>query len=197
MQDLKKFTLPKKELKMIKNNNQVFVQMQIIMTAFGFLSIFMEQNKEKLNDNFKRLFRKLAKVTQLYENKIDEFTKSSNEIIKKINFTKDVDYILVSVTIIAEYYEQLKGKKRYFSPLSFKKILQLQEEAIEYNKNGDIINDSMDFAELFVKNSLNASKNTFFNTLVDRENSNIVQNKIKNMVLRAKINTNKKYQANL
>lgn len=99
----------------------------------------MEENQDlTLSDEMRQLFFKLAYTTRMYKHKLDDILIEANEILKDYP-SKNIDLLLASVTIIAEYYDQTKGKKRLFSPMSYKQILDLQcsimDDDFERDKN--------------------------------------------------------------
>ena len=63
-----------------------------------------------------------------------------------------MNYILLSVTILAEYYEQMRGKKKHFAPMSHKQILALQDECLELDDS--TANDTFEVAEILVRELL-------------------------------------------
>lgn len=112
---------------------------KVLFLAFIYFSNLMEENQDlTLSDEMRQLFFKLAYTTRMYKHKLDDILIEANEILKDYP-SKNIDLLLASVTIIAEYYDQTKGKKRLFSPMSYKQILDLQcsimDDDFERDKN--------------------------------------------------------------
>ena len=122
------------------------------MTAFIYFSIVMDKNNlsDKIPQKLKNMFRKLAWLTHKYSHNYQNVVDELNVILKPID--KEIDYMLASITIIAEYYEQMRGKKRYFSPMSWKEINELQNECLELSDSN--AGDTFDVCELIVKEFL-------------------------------------------
>ncbi len=136
----------------IYGGKRMNTQAKVIFASFIYFAMFLDLNKKASNipEELKRLFRILARLTKMYSHNLVQIEKEMNDILKNIN--KDVDYLLLSVTIIAEYYEQTKGKKRLFTPMSWEQINNLQNECLELSdKNAT---DTFDVAELIVKELL-------------------------------------------
>ena len=129
-------------------------QAKVIFASFIYFSLVMEKNDYKVSNELRRLYRKLSNLTRMYENMLDTVVSDMNRILKDID--KDVDYMLLSVTILAEYYEQLKGKRKEFNPMSHKQILMLQDECLE--EDCTTANDTFEVAEIIVRGLLNDRK---------------------------------------
>ena len=127
-------------------------QAKVLMASFIYFAIVMDKNNlaDNIPEDLKKLFRRLGWVTQKYSHRYQEVNDEMNEILKDVH--KEVDYMLVSVAIIAEYYEQMRGKKRYFSPMSWKEIVNLQNECLELSDKN--FKDTFDVAELIVRELL-------------------------------------------
>jgi len=136
-----------------------------MQAAFMFFALVLEQNKDfEITEGLKRIFRKLSVITKAFHKFLHKDVETINTIIKefekehfdtqKIGNEADVDYILVSVTIIAVYYEKTKGKKRYFYPMGYNNILEIQDEIIEdLEKNNRVymVNQTFDFVDYLVQ----------------------------------------------
>ena len=123
---------------------------KVMFLSFIYFALVMEQN-EKIPDKLKRLFYRLSKITRLYEYKLNEVLEQVNAAIK--DYPKvDIDYLLASVSIVAFYYEQMKGKKRLFTPLEHSEIIDLMDELLEIDDSK--ANDTFDFCEFVVKKLL-------------------------------------------
>lgn len=151
-----------------KSNIQIKRQRIVMQAAFGFLATILDKNKDiELSDGFKRIFRKLMILTESLKKYLIEDLKTVNAIIKqhekeqiekkKSGKELDIDYILASVTMIANYYEYTMGQKRYFYPMSYEKILLIQDEVIEDLIAKDkeyLINQTFDYTEYLTQNIL-------------------------------------------
>lgn len=124
---------------------------KVMFASFIYFAMVLEQNDGEVSESLMKLYQKLAKITRLYQKHLDEVTRELNAILRDLE--KDVDYVLLSVTILAEYYDQLRGKKKHFCPMSHKAILALQEECLELDDSMAI--DTCDVAELIVRELLN------------------------------------------
>ncbi len=107
-------------------------QRRIIYASFMFFALTMEQNKE-VSDEFKRYFKLLAVITRAYKRFMEEDVDIINNLTKKYENGRDIeiDYVLASISLISLYYDMTKGKKRYFKPMTYNAILELQDEIIE------------------------------------------------------------------
>lgn len=148
-----------------KTNIQEKRQRITIHAAFGFFVTIMNKNKDiELTEDFKRIFRKLTLLTDALKKYLVEDLKAVNKIITELEKERtaqgkskkelEIDYILASVTMVANYYEFTKGQKRYFSPMSYEQILIIQDEAIEMiTEQGQeyLINQTFDYTEQLIK----------------------------------------------
>lgn len=125
---------------------------KVMFLSFIYFALVMEQN-EKIPDNLRRLFYRLSRITKMYDYKLDDVLIEVNEKIRDYK-TVEIDYLLASVSIVAFYYEAMQGRKRLFTPLSHKEILELQDELLELNDTN--ANDTFDFCEYVVKEMLKA-----------------------------------------
>jgi len=146
-----------------KKINNLALQRKIMFASFGFFAIVFEK-ANKVTPELKRYFRLLGKITKMYEKYMHKdwedinriVLKYENQLKKKGLSEKDmeIDYILASVSIISMYYEMTKGHKKWFYPMSYEQILDLQDEIIEdlEEKNMDyMINQTFDFVDYLVK----------------------------------------------
>jgi len=156
----------KSEEMRIKSKKQLDQKHQrlAIQAAFMFFALVLEQNKDfNITDNLKRIFTKLSVITKSFEKFLHKDVNAINSIVKQFEAEyidtenpgneADVDYILLSVTIIAVYYEKTKGKKRYFYPMGYNDILEIQDEIIEdleKNNKDYMIDQTFDFADYLV-----------------------------------------------
>jgi hypothetical protein len=147
----------------IKKQNQLN-QAKIMFIAFSYFSIVLEENKKSevnLHIKLKNMFHPLARISFMYQHLLEETVNDVSEAVKEWNKDSSVDYLLLSVSIIVDYYEVLKGKKRYFSPMKCEDILDLQEECmgqIEKERKDNMINNTFDFSEFLVNKILNEDK---------------------------------------
>jgi len=119
---------------------------KVMFLSFIYFALVMEQN-ENIPHKLKRLFFKLSKITKMYESKLDDVLIDVNEKIKDYKKV-DIDYLLASVSIVAFYYEVMRGRKRLFTPLSHGEILELQDELLEISDTN--AKDTFDFCEYVV-----------------------------------------------
>ena len=125
-------------------------QAKVIFTSFIYFSIVIEKNNWEISKELIRLYSKLKFLTKMYYKHLDTVVKEASAVIEKLD--KDVDFLLLSVTILAEYYEQLRGKKKHFNPMSHKEILLLQDECLELDDS--TAEDTFYVAEKLVKELL-------------------------------------------
>ena len=123
---------------------------KVMFLAFIYFALVMEQNEE-IPPKLKRLFFRLSKITSLFKDQLDDVLIDVNEKIKDYEQV-NIDYLLASVSIVALYYEAMKGSKRLFTPLSHKEILELQDELLELSDAN--ANDTFDFCEYVVNKLL-------------------------------------------
>ena len=122
------------------------------MASFIYFAEVLAQNDmaDNIPEDLKTMFRKLSFMTQKYQKHLDDVILELNAIIKPID--KDVDFMLMSVSLITEYYRQMRGKKRHFTPLSYDDIVTIEDECIEMSKLN--VNDTFDVAEIIVEKLL-------------------------------------------
>ena len=127
-------------------------QAKVLFASFIYFSIIMEKNDmlDNIPPNIKKVFKNLSDITKMYSHHYRDITDELNVILKDID--KDVDYMLLSVSIIAEYYEQMRGRRRYFTPMKWDEIVKLQEECLELSDKDAV--DTFDVAELIVERLL-------------------------------------------
>lgn len=123
---------------------------KVMFLSFIYFALVMEKNGGDVGEKMRRLFYKLSRITKLYENYLQDVLNEANNILK--DYEADIDYLLASVSIIAFYYEAMKGKKRKFEPMSHKEILLLQDELLEADDR--LANSTFDFCELIVNKML-------------------------------------------
>lgn len=155
---------------MAKKTKTTIKEAKILLIAFIYFSLVIRENKkndeEILNTKMRNIFYPLAKVSSMYKHLSKEATKTVDELSKKWNKKDRIDYLLLSVTIVAVYYEEFKGKKRNFSPLKTEDVLEIQDECIEMindeikNKNeaDDMIENTFLFSEFLVSYILHEEK---------------------------------------
>ena len=125
-------------------------QLLIVFSAFSFFAHFMDINKEnEIDPKLLSLFKTLARLCKCSEEELHTRAEDFNKVIKALP-AEEVDFVLLSVSILAEYYQQLKGKKRYYTPMSHDNILELQEECLE-DMPRELWVATFDYAEKLVK----------------------------------------------
>lgn len=120
---------------------------KVIFLAFIYFANLHEHNNE-IDKDLLKLYRRLGKLTLMYKYDLDNIVADINEVIKDYPPT-DIDILLASVTIIAEYYDQTKGGKRLFTPMSHSDILDLQDELLGQDYDKDT--RTLDFCHFAVK----------------------------------------------
>ena len=125
----------------------------IIIASFIYFAIVMEKN-EVIPPKLKTLFRKLGKLTSMYDDDLTQYTEEINEAIKDLDY--QIDFLLASISIISCYYEHMRGHKRLFTPMSHKEILELQDELIE--ANSDRVDATFDYCDILVSRLLKGEK---------------------------------------
>lgn len=147
---------------MAKKSKTIQKEIKIILIAFIYLSMMLEENRKHnkgiISSRMKTIFYPLAKISTMYKHLFTDTTNIVNEISKKWESEKDVDFLLLSVTLVAVYYEAFTGKKRNFTPLKVNDILAIQEECINniYHEIKDereasvLIENTFSFSEFIV-----------------------------------------------
>ncbi len=127
-------------------------QAKVIMASFIYFAIVLEKNEtaDKIPESLKTLFRKIAWISEKYKSQTKLVTDDLNEILKDTDV--DVDFMLLSVSLISEYYTQMRGKKRLFTPMKWNEILDMQEECMQLSDKNTL--DTFDVAETIVKGLL-------------------------------------------
>jgi len=150
-------------MKQNKKINNLALQRKVMFASFGFFAIVFEK-VDDITPELTRYFRKLGKITKMYEKYMNKDWEDINRVVLKYESQQkkkglsekemEIDYILASVTIIAVYYEMTKGHKRWFYPMSNEQIINLQDEVIEDLEEKDLgymINQTFDFVDYLVK----------------------------------------------
>jgi len=125
-------------------------QAKIILSSFIFFAIGTYEDKE-LTPKMKRYFSKLAWVSEKYKHNAEDIEAELNKMLEDKQGT--VDAVLMSVTLLNLYYDLMRGKKRLFTPMSYKEILDVQDECIE--KSNENVAYTCDLAEMIVNEFLN------------------------------------------
>jgi len=131
----------------------------LMFSAFAWFAQVLEMNKEnEPNPRLLRLYLNLAKNANINEEKRKLVMERIQEVLNKISTEKTVDYLLLSLCILGEYYDQLRGKKKHYQMMSHKDIVELQDEVLE-GMPRDIWEPTMDFATEYVKEILKGDEN--------------------------------------
>ena len=125
-------------------------QAKIILASFMFFAISI-YDEEEISPKMRKLFRKLSWLSEKYKHHSKALEDEINIILQPLN--QEVNLMLLSVSLISEYYEQMKGKKRYFTPMSWSEIVDVQDECIALNKTN--VDNTFDICEILVKELLN------------------------------------------
>ena len=142
----------------------IVLQRKIMFASFGFFAVIFEKNKT-IPKTLMNYYQKLGNITKGYEKYITKDWEDINRIIlryenqqKKMGLSDkemEIDYLLLSVSILATYYEfTSKGVKRWFYPMTYGQILNIQDEIIsnlEKNNKKYIIKQTFDFIDYLVK----------------------------------------------
>ena len=142
---------------------EVVNQRRIMLASFMYFSMVMKINRIEPNQYFINLYRNVGRITNSYRKYMEEDVNEINKIIKSFeskNSEKEnleIDYLLTSVSIISSFYDQTRGKKRFFYPMSYKDILELQDNIIDDLREKDnefMIKNTFDFCDYVVREIL-------------------------------------------
>ena len=142
----------------------IVLQRKIMFASFCFFAIIFEKNKT-IPKTLMNYYQKLGHITKGYEKYMSKDWEDINRVVlryenqqKKKGLSDkemEIDYLLASASIPATYYELTsKGIKRWFYPMSYEQILNVQDEIIEEleEKNlGYMITQTFDFVDYLVK----------------------------------------------
>jgi len=133
-------------------------QLVCIFASFCWFATVLEMNKdiEPASPKLLALYKNLARLSLCTEEQRKARIAIIDQAITDLP-TADVDFLLLSVTVLAEYYAQSSGSKRFYTPMSNKDILMLQDEVLE-GMPKSIWKPTFDFAEQFVSKILNKQK---------------------------------------
>ena len=138
-------------------------QRRIMLVSFMYFSMVIKINKIEPSQYLISMYRNVGRITNSYRKYMEEDMSVINKIIKRFeseNSEKEnleIDYLLASVSIISSFYDQTKGKKRFFYPMSYKDILELQDEIIDDLTEKDsefMIKNTFDFCDYVVREIL-------------------------------------------
>ncbi len=123
-------------------------QLLTLFASFSWFAQVIELNKDNnsITPELMNLYKKLARLCLCNQKVLSERTSRINAIVKKSKADMSVDFVLLSVSIIAQYYELMRGKKRLYTPMSHKQIIELQDEAME-GMETQLWKDTFDYAE--------------------------------------------------
>lgn len=135
----------------MKLSPQAYKELRIIFLSFGFFTIILEYNDNKVDKEFKKVFvgvkNIVAKYMKKYGNKIIQEVNEASQSVSR-DFT--VDMALASVSCIAMYYEMVG--KPIFSPMSYKKIIEVQDAHLD--QDYEVEKATLDYCEILVKKLL-------------------------------------------
>lgn len=112
----------------MKNVNSIQLREALcVFVGFAYLTNVLDLNGGVIPDRIKFIFNKATKIMLMYEAWHDKMIEDINSIVKDYPETQ-IDLMLTSVAIFAEYIEQMRGKKRTFTPMDYKHIKAIQDE---------------------------------------------------------------------
>lgn len=140
---------------MVMKNKKENKEILVIFASFSWFAQVLEANRDNgsVTPDLMSLYRKLAGLCMCNQEDLSKRVSKINTVVKSTNFSKSVDYLLLSITIIAEYYLQMRGKKRLYSPMTHSQIIELQDEALE-GMPTQLWRDTFDYAEFIVNGLL-------------------------------------------
>ena len=130
-----------------------------VFAAFGYFALILEQN-EKPDRELMRFYRQLTRLCKCNEIELQRRMGIINRVVKGFPEGQKIEYILLSVSIIARYYEETSRYRRYYTPMSHQVIIDLQQECMDRLEENqpdeakEIINNSFDFADFIVEELL-------------------------------------------
>ena len=142
----------------------IVLQRKIMFASFGFFAIIFEKTKT-MPKTLMNYYQKLGHITRGYERYMTKDWEDINRVVlryenqqrKKGLSDKEmkIDYLLASVSILATYYDLTsKGIKRWFYPMSYEQILDVQDKIIEdldKQEFGYMVTQTFDFVDYLVK----------------------------------------------
>lgn len=141
----------------------IALQRKIMFASFGFFAIVFEKNNV-LPKQLMNYYQKLGHITRGYEKYMTKDWADINRVVLRYENQQEkqgksekemeVDYLLTSVSIIATYYDLTIGAKKWFYPMSYEQILNLQDELIEdldKNDKSYMVSQTFDFTDYIVK----------------------------------------------
>lgn len=127
-----------------------------IFTAFAYLTNVIENNNGVIPERLKFIYNRSTKIMLMYKQWHEIMIEQINEIVKYYP-TTEIDLMLTSVAIFAEYYEQMRGRKRTFNPIDYKHIdeirNEIESELIELGQQNKVF-DTYDYCYSTVKKIL-------------------------------------------
>lgn len=154
----------------MKKSNTTLKEAKILSIAFIYFSMVLKENKKEngeiLTTKMRNIFQPLTKIFIMYKHFLEETKQTMDDIIQKWGKKNTVDFLLLSVTIVSTYYEAFSGKKRNFSPLKIRDIVDIQDECIFMIKNevknekerNELIENTFLYAEFIVDFNLTNEK---------------------------------------
>ena len=133
-------------------------QAKVILTSFMYFSLYANSckaNNHEVPEDIKKLFARTITTIKMYKPYMFDVFKEVQEITKDFG-DKEVNSLLTAITIIIEYYEQTKGRKRLFNPMSIDKAVDMQYEILDQKDN--FVEDTFDYCSLVVSNLLRKNR---------------------------------------
>ncbi len=142
----------------------IVLQRKVMFASFGFFAIIFEKNKT-MPKTLINYYQRLGHITKGYEKYMSKDWEDINRVVlryenqqKKKELSEkemEIDYLLTSVSILATYYDLTnKGIKRWFYPMTYEQILDIQDEIIEDLEEKDLgymVTQTFDFTDYLVK----------------------------------------------
>lgn len=142
----------------------IVLQRKIMFASFGFFAVIFEKNKI-IPKTLMNYYQKLGHITRGYERYMTKDWEDINRVVQRYENQQkkkglsdkemEIDYLLASVSILATYYELTsKGIKRWFYPMNYEQILNVQDEIIDELEREDLgymVNQTFDFVDYLVK----------------------------------------------
>lgn len=98
-----------------------------VFVGFAYLTNVLDLSDGVIPDHIKSIYNKATKIMLMYEQCHDDMIEDVNVIVKDYTET-EIDLMLTSVCIFAEYIEQMRGRKRTFHPMDYADIVKIQDE---------------------------------------------------------------------
>jgi len=138
----------------IKINNQA----KVVLTSFMYFSLYAnscKKNNKEIQEDIKKLFERMITTVKMYKPLMFDVLEEVKIITKDFG-EKDVNSILAAITLVIEYYEQIQGKKRLFTPMKLEKAVNMQCQILETDDS--FAKDTFDYCSFIVSSLLKGNK---------------------------------------